>query len=116
MKKKKRAVTLIEILVVILLIGLISGALAFNMKGSMNEGKIFKTKHNKEKVYDILSIELAKGEKTEEAIVTEWEDLVKASPLAKGEETTFDGWKKKFTVKYEKEKGDFVVTSENEKK
>lgn len=113
MKKKKRAITLIEIMVVILLIGLISGALAFNMKDSMKEGKVFKTKHNQEKIRDILHLELAKGDKSEAELVEKWKDYVTASPLAKGADIIKDGWKKEFTVTYEN--GDFVVKSESAK-
>ena len=62
MKKKKRAVTLIEIMIVIVLIGLIGGALAFNMRGSVDKGKIFKSEQNAARVYDALMMASAVGE------------------------------------------------------
>ena len=61
-KKKKRSVTLIEIMIVIMLIGLIGGALAFNMRGSVEKGKIFKTEQNIARVYDALMMASATGE------------------------------------------------------
>ncbi len=60
--------TLIEIMIVILLIGMIGGALAFNMRGSMDEGKKFKTRQNIARVYDILMMEHAEGTSLEEVV------------------------------------------------
>jgi prepilin-type N-terminal cleavage/methylation domain-containing protein len=108
-KKKKRAVTLIEIMIVILLIGLIGGALAFNMRGSMDEGKIFKTKQNISRIEDILTLAAASTGESESEIAKNWEWHVKKSPLAKGEETTKDGWNTKFKV--EEKDGQFIVSS-----
>lgn len=61
-KRKKQAVTLIEIMIVILLIGLISGALVFNMRGSMDKGRVFKSQQNAQRVYDALMMGCAAGE------------------------------------------------------
>jgi hypothetical protein len=61
-KKKKRSVTLIEIMIVIMLIGLIGGALAFNMRGSVDKGKIFKSEQNAARVYDALMMASAMGD------------------------------------------------------
>ena len=61
MKIKKRFITLIEIMIVILLIGLIGGALAFNMRGSIDEGKAFKSEQNISRLHDVLMMEYANG-------------------------------------------------------
>jgi type II secretory pathway pseudopilin PulG len=61
-KEKKRSVTLIEIMIVILLIGLIGGALAFNMRGSLEKGKVFKTEQNCAKVREALLMAYTLGE------------------------------------------------------
>lgn len=58
--KKKRAFTLLEIMIVIFLIGLIGSVIGYNMKGSLDEGKAFKTKQAMIKVRDILELEIAK--------------------------------------------------------
>ncbi len=60
-KRKKQSITLIEIMIVILLIGLIGGALAFNMRGSVDKGKVFKSDQNAARVYDILMMASAQG-------------------------------------------------------
>lgn len=97
-KKKKRPVTLIEIMIVILLIGVIGGALAFNMRGSLDEGKKFKTEQNLTRVRDILEMELSRGEKTPAEIQSGWQDIVKKSPLANGDKTLVDGKGNPFVV------------------
>ncbi len=107
MKKRRRNVTLIEIMIVILLIGIIGGALAFNMRGSLDHGRNFKTEQNCHRVTDILNMELARGEKSQEDIQRGWEEIVKNSPLADGEKTTFDGKKNKLTVEFHN--GEFVA-------
>ena len=53
---------MIEIMIVILLIGLIGGALAFNMRGSMDKGKLFKSEQNAARVYDALMMATATGD------------------------------------------------------
>ncbi|MCH9608555.1 MAG: hypothetical protein S4CHLAM45_11330 [Chlamydiales bacterium] len=107
-KKKKRSVTLIEIMIVIMLIGLIGGALAFNMRGSMDQGRVFKTEQNQARIQDILTLEIAKGEDPAK-IKSTWETKVKESPLA-NQDIVFDGWKDKFEVSVDGE-GEVVVVS-----
>ncbi len=51
---KKRAITLLEIMIVIFLIALIGGVVGFNMKGSMDKGKAFKTSQAISRVKEIL--------------------------------------------------------------
>lgn len=100
--------TLIEIMIVILLIGIVGGALAFNMKGSLDHGRDFKTEQNCQRVSDILNMELAKGAKSGDLIEQEWEIIVASSPLADGAKTTLDGYKNKLKVKFQNE--EFTVT------
>lgn len=110
MKRKKRPVTLIEIMIVILLIGLIGGALAFNMRGSVDKGKVFKTEQSIARVYDALMLEHAKGEKNLKEIVNGKEEILKNCPFLKnGEKLLKDAWgnELKITVKNE----DLVITS-----
>ncbi len=107
MKKKKRFVTLIEIMIVILLIGIIGGALAFNMRGSLDHGRKFKTEQNAKRVHDILEMEYAKGLKPGSEIAADWEKLVCESPLANGSKTIVDAQGKKFTVAFDNDQ--FIV-------
>ena len=100
--------TLIEIMIVILLIGIVGGALAFNMKGSLDHGRDFKTDQNCQRVSDILNMELARGDQTGEAIKNGWVGIVTKSPLADGAKTTLDGYKNKLKVEFQNE--EFIVT------
>lgn len=99
-KRQKRPVTLIEIMIVILLIGIIGGALAFNMRGSLDKGREFKTDQNIKRVQDILEMAFADSPTNEPrtAILKKWEDIVAKSPLANGSKTTLDGRNKKLVV------------------
>ncbi len=56
-KKRRHALTLIEIMIVIVLIGIITSVIGFNLKGTLKKGKDFKTEKVKEKIKNALSIE-----------------------------------------------------------
>lgn len=59
--KKKRAITLLEIMIVILLIGLIGGVVSYNLKGTLDKGKAFASKEGAKKLEDILNLEIQQG-------------------------------------------------------
>lgn len=98
-KKKRRYITLIEIMIVIVLIGLISGALAFNMRGSLDKGKAFQTEQRQQRIEEILSIAEAEGISPSDIEKT-WQKIVQKSPLADGDNTTKDGWGNEFTIAF----------------
>ncbi|MCH9611107.1 MAG: hypothetical protein S4CHLAM81_15190 [Chlamydiales bacterium] len=98
-KKKKRSITLIEIMIVILLIGIIGGTLAFNMRGSMDQGRAFKSEQNILRVQDILLLETAQTGKELSEVVTRWKEVVASSSMVKNaNELCKDGWNKEFEV------------------
>lgn len=108
-RRKKRPVTLIEIMIVILLIGLIGSALAFNMRGSMDKGRAFQTEQNASRVYDILMMKYAEGDQSLNEVANGWAEIVKKSPLVT-EKVLVDGWKRTLIVRVEDD--DLRVTSE----
>lgn len=115
MKKKRRksSITLIEIMIVIFLIGIISSALAFNMTGSVDKGKIFQSEQKSARIYDILMMEYAQSNLDLESIVESYEQIVKQSPLIKNDKNFLkDAWGNKLIVKLNKEKDDIIVFSE----
>ena len=59
MRRKKRTLTLMEIMIVIVLIGLIGSVIGINMKGSLDKGRAFKTKEAIRQIDDIFSLEIA---------------------------------------------------------
>ena len=112
MKRKKRPITLLEIMVVILLIALIGSVVGYNMKGSMEKGKIFKTKQAVERIKEILYLEYNGGTtRNIKNINSEWKEVIKESGLAKNEDALFqDAWGNSFTVTAD-DKGNITVVS-----
>jgi type II secretory pathway pseudopilin PulG len=66
--RKKRAITLLEIMIVILLIGLIGGVVSYNLKGTLDKGKAFASKEGAKKLEDILNLEIQQGPRTAKEI------------------------------------------------
>lgn len=98
-KRKKRALTLLEIMIVIVLIGLIGSVIGVNMKGSMDEGRAFKTRQAQEQIADILMLETARGTSLDE-VVAQKEIYLENSGLVKDVKSLLkDGWGQPFDVK-----------------
>jgi type II secretory pathway pseudopilin PulG len=96
-KLKKRFITLIEMMIVMFLIAMITGVIAYNYTGSLEEGKAFKTKNGMEKIHTILDLHLATnpGES-----ISDWKAIVGNSPLVKNSnELVKDGWGVEYQVK-----------------
>ncbi|NGX39796.1 MAG: Type II secretion system protein G [Chlamydiae bacterium] len=109
--KKKRAFTLLEIMIVIFLIGLIGSIIGYNMKGSLDKGKAFKTQQSIEKIQDILELEIAKG-----VVVTNEPQAIsnalENSGIVKNPKKLMkDGWGQFLNVEIEAD-GAVTVTSE----
>lgn len=105
-KAKKRYVTLIEIMIVILLIGLIGGVLAYNFKGSLDQGRMFKTTEGMRQIHNILLYEVATGKSIDEyKDKKNWQDAIMSSPLAgRPKELLKDGWGEEYEVEVEDDK------------
>ena len=92
LRNKRRYITLIEMMIVMFLIALIVGVLAYNYAGSLDEGKAFKTKMAIERVSTILNLEAAKSPQFLNE-TSNWQAVIRASPLVKNaNEFTRDGW------------------------
>ena len=97
--KKKRSITLIEMIVVMLLIATITGAIAYNYNESLNEGKAFKTREGIQRIKTILALEIAENPDAVQEIDTGWQSIVKRSPLVQNpEKFILDGWGKPYSV------------------
>ncbi|MEK7339991.1 MAG: type II secretion system protein [Verrucomicrobiota bacterium] len=96
-------------MIVIVLIGLISGVLGFSMKGSLDKGKVFKTERAIQLIEDTLMLEVAKGAPITE-VIDKAEIYLKNSGMVKNVENILkDGWGKRFDIE---KKGDQIrVTS-----
>ncbi len=115
-KRKKRAVTLIEMIVVMLLIATITGALAYNYNASLSEGKAFKTREGISRIKTILALSLAEdNELNPSEIDSQWQSLVQHSPLAgKSKDLLTDGWGKPYEVRCVEDDGEQIITVRSE--
>ena len=91
--KKRRFITLVEMMIVMFLIAMITGVIAYNYTGSLEEGKAFKTKAGMEKIQTVLDLYLATHPEDRDHIETKWRDIVENSQLVKNsKELINDGW------------------------
>lgn len=101
-KSIKRHVTLIEMMIVMFLIAMIIGVVAYNYSGSLDEGKAFKTKASIEKIETILTLEVGDNSEALGDISNRWEDIIRANHLVKNaQELIKDGWGERFNVRYD---------------
>ena len=109
---QRRFVTLIEMMIVMFLIAMIAGALAYNFQGSLDEGKAFKTKSGIEKLETILNLEISKHPGAASQIVSDWRSAVNASPIVKDPQSLIkDGWGDDYDVSLDPDRGGVVVSS-----
>lgn len=111
--KKKSCFTLLEIIIVIFLITLITGAIGYSMKGTLDKGKVFRTEQAIEQLRDLFLMCLAEGENPDD-IIRAPEEVIKKYGLAKNPKKIIeDGWGEKFHIAYVKRQKDFTISSEN---
>lgn len=112
LNKKKRFITLVEMMIVMFLIAMITGVIAYNYTGSLEEGKAFKTKAGIDKIHTVLDLHLATHPDDKDSIDTMWKQIVERSQLVKNAKDLMkDGWGDEYQVS----KGDnneIVVKSE----
>lgn len=109
---KRHALTLIEIMLVIVLIGVVGGALAFNLRGALDRGKAFKTEETHKKIEAILSIAAVEDDPT--VVLSEWDTVVSISPIVKVKKiggNIVDAWGNPFDVTIDPDNGSFLVSS-----
>ena len=107
----KRAITLLEIMIVVLLIGIISSVLGFNMKGSLDEGKAFKSREGAKQIRDILLMQVENDDELKNIVEVEdnmaIEKALRNSGLvADPKKLLVDGWGNPYHYKIVEE-GDF---------
>jgi general secretion pathway protein G len=109
--KKKRPLTLLEIMIVIFLIGIIGSVVGYNMKGSLDKGRAFKTERAMDQIHDILMLEVAQGGCTLKEAIENPLACLKRSGIAKDpEKLVTDGWGQAFELK--ERFGDISVRSQ----
>ena len=109
---RRAYITLIEMMIVMFLIALITGVIAYNVKGSLDQGKVFKTKVGIEKIETILNLAIA-NEPDFANHMDNWKGIVMSSPLVQnGESLVKDGWGNDYNVSYNPTDGKITVSSQ----
>lgn len=99
--RAKRAITLLEIMIVVLLIGIIGSVLGYNMKGSLDEGKAFKSREGAKQIRDILLMQVDNDEELKNIVETQDEAAIERALKASGlvadpKKLLEDGWGNKY--------------------
>lgn len=113
MKKRKNALTLLEIMIVIALITLVTGVIGYNMRGSLDKGRAFRTEQAMEQVHDLLWLAVSEGIKPADAADNPASTIKKLGLAKNVTKLLQDGWGNQLTVVYDDKKGDFKVESTN---
>jgi general secretion pathway protein G len=109
--KKKRTLTLLEMMIVIVLIGLIGSVIGFNMKGSLDEGRAFKTRKAREQIQDILMLEVARGVPAAEVVQDKQKYLANSGLVKNPAALLKDGWNQDFEVKVDGRSNERIIVS-----
>ncbi len=99
LNKKRQFITLIEMMIVMFLIAMITGVIAYNYTGSLEEGKAFKTKAGIDKIHTVLDLYLATHPEDKEHVDTQWKRIIEESQLVKNaKELIRDGWGEEYQI------------------
>lgn len=110
---KKKPFTLLEIIIVIFLITLITGAIGYNMKGALDKGKVFRTEQAIEQLQDLFLMCVAEGESTDTILKYPAETLQKYGLAKNPKKIVQDGWGSPFRIGVTRDKSTFLITSQN---
>jgi general secretion pathway protein G len=113
LKKNKKAMTLLEVMIVIFIIGIISSVIGYNMKGSLEKAKAFKTEEGIKKIKEIFELEMAQGSTNLQEIIENPGAVLQNSGLVNsGKEMLKDGWGVPYQITLS-QRGNVVVKSES---
>lgn len=101
MKYKKRAITLMELMVVMVIIGIISTVIGRGISGSLEKGKKFKTEHSRKQLEEILLLQIATGacELDDLKDMNKVKEQLKKSGLVSNTDDLLkDGWGDLYTI------------------
>lgn len=109
---RRRFVTLIEMMIVMFLIALITGVVAYNYSGTMDKGKAFKTEAGIQKLHAVLSLVIAENPDADLS-GNNWVAQIERSPLVHDANAlTKDGWGNYYTVSYDRQSNILTIASE----
>ena len=97
-KRTKRAITLLEIMIVIFIIGIIGSVIGYNMRGSLEKGKVFKTEQGIKMIYNVLELQLAQGVSPDDVANNPSQFLENSGVVQNVDRLLRDGWGNTYTV------------------
>jgi general secretion pathway protein G len=106
-RKKKKPITLLEIMIVIFLIGLIGSVIGYNVKGSLEEGKAFRSEQGIAKLKDILQMEIANGVSPEDIVNNPKYYLKRTGLVTDANKLLKDGWGQPYLISQD---GDYDIS------
>lgn len=112
-KRRKRALTLLEIMIVITLIATITAVIGYNMKGSLEKGKAFRTRQAKSQLEDMFQLALSEGEKLDDILNHPGEILKKLSLAKNPDNLLKDGWGEPFVLTATRNRSEIIAKSES---
>ncbi len=115
-RRRKRTLTLLEIMIVIFLITLITGVIGYNMKGSLDKGKVFRSIQAKEQLHDMLLLLVAEGKDPEKLAKDPLPYLEELNLAKNPSKLLADGWGSEFKISVTRDRKDFKITSDNSDK
>lgn len=114
-KRRKRPMTLVEIMIVIFIIGMISSVVGVNMRKSLEKGKHFKTKQAITKLYNVMEMAVAEDPNLFDEAYSDQDKQEKVSKtikashfVRKSSKPLLDGWGKPFDIVIEGDQVQFI--------
>ena len=111
-KQRKRPLTLLEIMIVIFLIGLIGSVVGYNVKGSLDEGRAFRSEQGAAQIRDLLLLEVAKGYSVDDVVGNYEAFLTSAGVVRDVKKLLKDGWGQSYVIEANSYKTDIKVRSD----
>ncbi len=110
-KPQKKAMTLLEVMIVIFIIGIIGSVIGYNMRGSLDEGKAFKTKEAVSKVYEISQLTWSDTQQISDDPEKIKSMLMDSGLVRKVDALMKDGWNQPFIFSLSEEGNELRIIS-----
>ncbi|WP_108623703.1 type II secretion system protein [Candidatus Similichlamydia epinepheli] len=87
-------------MVVMSLIAIIGAAVAYNIRGSLEKGRYFRSVEGAKQVENLLYMHMAETGESFSSTLSKWKQIVSRSPLVRSSEQAIrDGWGSEYKVK-----------------
>ena len=106
----RKALSLIEIMICLVILSMVGVVLVRNVKSSLNEARAFRSVEGAKHIVRVLEMSTTSSTKSGEKIAENWEQQVLSSPFGLKKDIFNDGWGNKYEVSYDGSDG-FAVRS-----